>query len=110
MSTAVYCVDVGTELTKEYFDEYESFMSEAMRADTLKIICTATNADKLELVFFCAQGNVGKMAMARLDLMIKGFTVKWLEDAEDQGILDGVNKDKLANLMNHVAMNSATFA
>ena len=85
----VCCVDVGTELEETHFSDYEQFMSKAMACDSVKVLATSTNSNHLKLVIFLAEGNIEKMALARLT--IPEFTIKWLDDAVDQGYLCGVD-------------------
>lgn len=84
--TKAEMVDVGTLLDPEQFDEYEEFMAKALRAVRLAITDTFTNSAGLALVRFHVHGSIGVIAVQRLMIQSK-FSLKWLEDAEDQGVL-----------------------
>ena len=95
--SVVTCVDCGTLLEPDEYKEYATCMALLMGAAAVEVLGTATNCRGLGLVVFKATGSVPHMAIKRLDLMHTDFTVKWYDDAKDQGYLDGVDETLLLN-------------
>lgn len=86
----VRAVDIGTVLTEKDYPEYEKFMAEQLGAVRVTITKTALNSSDNAVVFLTLYGRISVMALKRLNLP-RCFTIKWEDDANDQGLLDGID-------------------
>lgn len=96
----VSCVDCGTILAESDYADYSDFMASLLGASSVDVNGTATNSDGIELVFFTAKGEIEKMASNRLFIgQSTDFTIKWYDDARDQGFFAGIKDSVLDTLV-----------
>ena len=81
----VKVVDLGTTVQSSDMQDYIETIRDVLDAKEVRIVDSFNNCNGLTVHEFDVCGNVPRMAMKRMSQNV--FTLKWFDDALDQGYL-----------------------
>ena len=80
-------IDIGTVLEKSDIVDYENFIKDLLGAE--QVIHKGTGSYKNRtLQRLIVMGDIGKIAISRLQSRSSGFTLMWEEDAINNGYME----------------------
>ena len=79
-------MDVGTQVSEQEEWRYTEFLRKQLECEEVRITARVSNSGGIHLVYLQCKANIPRLALTRVKIRERGWTIVWLDDAKAGGI------------------------